>query len=88
MVCLANDEALDAAFGTAIESNDDGTATGDYLLSPESAAITAAGSCVGGEELYIQLYRDISDADDDLTTDAKMIGLWLTFPVNKLSTED
>ncbi len=80
-------------FGTAVETNDDGQTTNDYLLSPETAAITenhagGSGTTVGGDELWVKLYRDISDGDDDLTTDAKMIGLWLTFGTDALSTED
>lgn len=88
LMSIANDDALDTAFGSAVESNDDGTATGDYLLSPESAAVTASGSPAGGHELYGQLYRDVSDSDDDLTTDGKMMGVWLVFGTDALTTED
>jgi len=80
-------------FGTAVEINDDGETTNDYLLTAESAAITenhagGSGTAVGGNELWIKVYRDISDGDDDLTTDAKFMGIWLTFGVDALSTED
>lgn len=80
-------------FGTAIEMNDDGQTTNDYLLTAESAAITenhagGSGTMVGGDELWIKIYRDVSDADDDLTTDGKFIGVWLTFGIDALSTED
>lgn len=88
LMSIADNDTLDSAFGTAIEINDDGTTTGDYLLTAESAAITASGTPTGGDELWIQVYRDADDADDDLTTDGKFIGIWLTFGVDALSTED
>lgn len=90
-VSIADDEALDSAFGTAVEVSDDWTAAGDYLASAESSAITCAGAGAG-ELMYFQLFRDVDDADDDLaggTNDNfNLIAIYITFTIDQLSTED
>ena len=71
----SNNDAGNANCGTAREMQDTGGTTDDIYLSPESAAITVAGS-PGAEELVLfQLYRDVSDGGDTLAVDARILGL-------------
>lgn len=74
-VAFANDDPLDTAFGTAITVNDTGGTTNDLYISPESSAITVAGSPGAEEVVYFQVYRDVSDANDDLAVDARLHGV-------------
>lgn len=71
-VSFANDDALDAAFGTAQTVTDTLLATGDVHVSPTSAAMTIAGTPAAGELVVLRVYRDISGT---LDADAKLIGL-------------
>ena len=92
MMSITNDDPINTAFGTAIEINDDFIAAQDFHTTSESAAITAAGTPLGGHRLWIQVFRDISDSDDDLTGGmdqiAAFLGIWITYSVDQLSTED
>lgn len=92
LMSISDDDALDTAFGTAVEVADDWTAAGDFLRSAESSAVTASGSPAGGDKLFIQCYRDVDDGDDDLaggTNDnMNLMGIWLTFGIDSLSSED
>ena len=92
LMSITDDDALDTAFGTAVEVADDWTAAGDFLRSAESSAVTASGSPTGGDKLYGQCYRDVDSANDDLAGGANdnlnLLGVWLTFGIDALSTED
>jgi hypothetical protein len=75
---LRNDDAIDAAFGTAQTSTDTITATGDNHLGPESSAITCAGTVSATDNTVMyQIYRD-ADADSS-TNDAQLIGIKLFY---------
>lgn len=68
----ANDDAIDATWGTAQTSGDTLIATGDMHYSAVSSAITPAGTPAAGELVQFRVYRDISDT---LTADALLLGL-------------
>lgn len=91
-VSITDNDTWDTAFGTAIEVNDDWITADDYHLSAESSAVTIAGSPAGGHHVIFQLYRDVSDADDDLSggidNKAWVTGMWITYTVDAESTED
>lgn len=75
-VAFANDDALDAAFGTAQFSNDTGGTTDDIYIGPESAAITVAGSPAAEEVCWFQVFRKADDATNDtLAVDARLVGM-------------
>ncbi len=81
-VAYANDDAGDASFGTAIEMQDTGGTTDDIYISPESSAITCAGT-PGAEELVLfQIYRDVSDGGDTLAVDARLHGIKIHYTVD------
>lgn len=71
----ANDDAIDAAWGTAQTSTDTLTATGDICYGPESGAITLAGTPAAGELVQFRVYRDADDGVDALDADAQLLGL-------------
>lgn len=74
-VAFANSDALDAAFGTAVSVTDTGGTTNDIFISPESAAITVAGSPGAEEYVIFQVYRDVSAGGDTLAVDARLHGV-------------
>lgn len=79
-VALANDDTMDTAYGTAVLVQDTGGTAEDVYVTPESAAITCAGSPVDGELVEFQVYRDISA--DDLDVDLDLIGIRLFYTVS------
>jgi len=74
-VSVADGDTIDVAFGTAIVVTDDAqSAAEDNLVTAESSALTVA-SATKGAMTYFRLYRDVSDANDDMTEDAKILGV-------------
>ncbi len=72
----ADNEAIDGSWGTAVVVTDSAQSAADecYITS-ESAALTI-GNTPGDEQLiWIDLYRDVSDAADTATEDARLIGV-------------
>jgi hypothetical protein len=77
-VALSDDDAMDAAFGTAQFSNDTGGTTDDLYSGPESSAITIAGTAASEDVVVFQVFRKADDATNDtLAVDARLIGLTL-----------
>lgn len=86
-VGFADGDAMDAAFGTAVLVDDTGGTTDDHYLTPESSAVTIAGSPAAGESVHFQLYRDVSDANDDLAVDARVKGVRIFYNITQISEE-
>ncbi len=64
MISQGNDEAIDVAFGAAVQIDDVVLSTVlDIHHSPVSGAITAAGTPAGGETLVIRIMRDESQSN-------------------------
>lgn len=79
---LGNADILDTAFGTAVSMTDTGGTNNAIYITPESTAITVAGSPAAEEYVVFQMYRDVSDASDDLAVDAKLHGVKIHYTVN------
>lgn len=79
-IALSNDDAQDAAFGTAAEVTDTGGTTDDLYQSPETAAVTIAGTPQAGDLVRFQVYRKPSDGGDTLAVDARLqfVRLYIT----------
>ena len=78
-VALADDGALNTAFGTTVVATAkamSGTAN-DLAVTAESGAVTIAGSPSTDEYVFFQIQRDVSA--DGLTADAKLLGIKLFF---------
>ncbi|RWN51377.1 MAG: hypothetical protein EOS04_24195 [Mesorhizobium sp.] len=86
-VAVSNDDALDAAFGTAQSSIDTGGTTDDVYIGPESSAITIAGTPAEGDLVIFQIYRDVSDAGDTMAIDARLHGVHVYLTTNA-ATDD
>jgi hypothetical protein len=81
-VSFGDDDALDAAQGTAIYANDTGGTTSDLYISPLTAAITIAGTPAAGKLINWRALRKADDATNDtLAVDAYLIGVMIWYPV-------
>lgn len=69
----ANDDPIDAAWGTAVEVSDALIAANDIHYTAESGAVTLAGTPVAGELAQFRAWRDATN--DTLASDAKLIGI-------------
>lgn len=78
---LSNDDAIDAAYGTAVGVEDALIATGDVHVTAATGAITLAGTPAAGDNLFFRIYRDVSE--DTLAADARLIGVRIEFGVSK-----
>lgn len=79
-VALADDDAQDAAFGTAQEVADTGGTTNDLYRSAKASAMTVAGSPAAGDLVRFQVYRKPSDGSDTMAVDARLqaVRLYIT----------
>lgn len=76
-----DDDALDAAPGTAQASADAFIANDDLHVGPISAAITLAGTYAVGCLIKLRLVRDV--ANDTYAADAQLIGVKLVYTEDK-----
>jgi|TARA_R110000782_G_scaffold194198_1_gene283787 hypothetical protein len=77
-VAFADNDSIDTAYGTAVAVED--TAQGaveELLVSPESGAITIAGSAGDNELVYFRIGRDVSE--DNMAGDCRLHGVKLFF---------
>lgn len=81
-VALSDDDAGDAAFGTAQTSTDTGGTTNDIYQGPTSSAITIAGTPAAGDLVMFQIARNPSDGSDTMAIDARLHGVTIFFTVN------
>ena len=78
-VAIADNDSVNTAFGTAVAPTakaHSGTAN-DLDVTAESGAVTIAGSPSTDEQVFFQISRDVSA--DDLTADAKLLGIKIFF---------
>ena len=82
----ADDDALDQAPGAYQGVSDAHKAVAyDLNISAETAAITLAGTPVGGELVMIKVYRDHDHEDDTSPADALLLMIKLEFGVDEWS---
>lgn len=74
----ANDDALDQAIGTQGTATDTLITALDMHVSPETAAVTLAGTPAANLPCYFEVTRDIADT---LGVDALLIGVLLKYSV-------
>jgi hypothetical protein len=78
-VAFANDNPMDAAFGTAQTVTDGGGTENDCYISAETAAMTIAGSPTAEELVCFEVYRDAANGSDTMAVDAYLIGVKLHY---------
>lgn len=81
-LACSNDDAIDAAYGTAVTVTDTLISTGDLHVSPTSTALTIAGTPAAGDTVFFRVYRDISDT---LNADAKLISVEILIAVDAMT---
>ena len=70
-VAFGDDDAQDAAFGTAVVVTDTGGTTNDLYITAESSAVTIAGTPQAGDLVYFRLRRAPSNGSDTMAVDAR-----------------
>lgn len=76
-VAVSNDDTIAVAYGTAQTAIDTGGTTDDLYVSPETSAITIAGTPAAEDVVYFRVYRKAADGSDTLAVDARLIGVVL-----------
>ena len=90
-VAVADGETIDVAYGTAVVVTDDAQGTAeDLIITDVSADITLAGlpatSTIGRPVRamsFFRLLRDVSDGNDDMTQDMRLLGVQVLYKVIK-----
>ena len=81
-VAVSDADTIDTAWsgGTPVVVTDDAqTAAEDLYVTAESSAVTIAGTPADDDTCYFRIFRDVSDGNDDMTEDARLIGCKLFF---------
>ena len=86
-VAVSSDDTLDVAMGTAVPNTAlaaSGTAN-DLMVNVESGAVTIGGSPAAGDEVFFNVFRDVSA--DDQTADARLVGLKIFYDTDAANDE-
>jgi hypothetical protein len=79
---VPDNTTIDAAYGTAVVVDDANQgAVEEMLVTATSGAVTiasAADDCL----TFFRIFRDVSDANDTATEDARLIGVQIFFTTN------
>ena len=87
-VAVSNDDTIDVVYGTAITVDDDNiSAAEDCLVTAESSAVTIAGTPADNDLCYFRVFRDISAGNDDMTEDARLIGIKVFYTTDALNDD-
>jgi hypothetical protein len=79
-VAVSDNDTIDVAYGTAVVVTDDALgAAEDQCVTAESSAVTIAGTPAVNDICYFRIFRDVSDSNDDMTEDARLIGIRIFF---------
>ena len=81
-VAVGNDGAINQAYGSAVEVTDTGGTANRLYVSPETSAMTVAGSPAAGHTLFFHVYRKAADAADTLAIVSRLHGVDLFITTN------
>jgi hypothetical protein len=82
-IAISDNEAIDTAWGTPIVVTDDAqSAAGELYITDESAALTVGGTPAANDVVFFRVFRDVSDANDDMTEDARLVGITVIYTTN------
>ena len=79
---FSDNEALDAAWGTAQEVSDTGGVTNNVYITSFSADLTIGGSPAENDMVIFEFYRAPANAADTMAGDAQLIEVTMTYTVN------
>ena len=81
-VSVVDNGTIDVAFGTAVVVTDDALgAAEDLCVSAVSGDVTVASAAVNALT-YFNIERDVSDGNDDMAEDARLIGIKIFYTVD------
>jgi hypothetical protein len=86
-VAKSDNDAGDAAFGTAQTSTDTGGTADRMYQGPESSTITIAGSPATGDLVEFRIHRDPSNGSDTLAVDARLHGILILYTIDTLKDD-
>lgn len=79
-IAASDGDTIDTAFGSAVYVVDNAqTSAAKLYISAESGNVTIGGSPAEGDLVYFRVTRDPSNGSDDMTQDARLIGIQLYF---------
>lgn len=78
-VAISDDDTIAVAFGSAQTSTDTGGTTNDCYISPESSAITIAGTPAAEDWVAFRISRVTGNGSDTMAIDARLHGITLYF---------
>jgi hypothetical protein len=78
---FADNEALDAAWGTGVVVTDTLQNAARAHITALSGAVTLTGTPAGGDLVQIRVYREATDVGDTLAVDAQLLGVKLYYEV-------
>lgn len=81
-VALSDTNALDTAFGTAVQVTDTGGTTNALYDSPESGAVTIGNAPAENDYVIFQIARVPADGSDTMAVDARLLGIRLFYTTN------
>jgi hypothetical protein len=81
-VALSDTNALDTAFGTAVQVTDTGGTTNAVYDSPESGAVTIGNTPAENDYVIFQIARVPADGSDTMAVDARLLGIRLFYTTN------
>jgi hypothetical protein len=75
-VAVGDNNTIDVSYGSAVVVDDSAQgAVEEICVTPESGAVTIAGSPAVDELCFFQIFRDVSDTNDDMSADARLHGI-------------
>jgi len=82
-VGVADNQTADIAYGTAVVVTDDAqSAAEEVYVTAESSAVTIAQTPADDDMTFFRVFRDVSDANDDMAEDARLLGLKLFYTID------
>src|SRR6185369_3732206 len=79
---FSDDDALDAAWGTAQQVADTGGTTNDLYRTAATSAITVGGTPAAEDVVYYQVKRVPAGGSDTMAIDARLHGVMLIYTIN------
>lgn len=81
-VAVSDNEAINQAYGTAVEVTDTGGTANRLYVSSETSALTVAGTPADGDTVFFRVYRKAADAADTLAIVSCLHGVDLFITTN------
>ena len=79
-VSCSDGDTADVAYGTAVVVDDLNQSTAeDVYVTDISGDVTIDGTPAAADVTFFRVFRDVSDANDTATEDARLIGIQIFF---------